>query len=171
MTHHQSVHDGTPIDPGLTMLVMLLGINGVGADPQQIRHQFGSSTIGIPEMLRCAKALGLRARVIKTSWARLAKTPLPAIASLHNGSFMLVGKVSEQRSVEKIKDLFAGVKGDLAGRLAKQSVGEFHLATEGEAVAMKVDPSLVKTDQLPDDRIIELARGGAVRRSSPAGAR
>ena len=96
MTHHQSVHDGTPIDPGLTMLVMLLGINGVGADPQQIRHQFGSSTIGIPEMLRCAKALGLRARVIKTSWARLAKTPLPAIASLHNGSFMLVGKVSDE---------------------------------------------------------------------------
>jgi hypothetical protein len=65
--------------------------------------------------------------------------------------------------VEKIKDLFAGFKGDLTGRLAKQGVGEFHLATEGEAVAMKVDPSLIKTDQLPDDRVVELARGDVVR--------
>jgi hypothetical protein len=34
---------------------MLLRLNGIGADPEQIRHRFGGATIGIPEMLRCAK--------------------------------------------------------------------------------------------------------------------
>ena len=46
-------------DPGLTTLVTLLRFNGVGADPGQIRHRFGGSPIGIPEMLRVAKELGL----------------------------------------------------------------------------------------------------------------
>jgi DNA helicase HerA-like ATPase len=70
----------------------------------------------------------------------------------------LVGRVTEQRSVEKLKDLFTGVKGDLAGRLARQGVGEFHLATEGAVTALRVEPSLVRTEQLPDERILALAR-------------
>ena len=54
---------GQPLvaDQGLAALVMLLRLNGIGADPEQIRHRFGSATIGIPEMLRCAKEFGLKA--------------------------------------------------------------------------------------------------------------
>ena len=59
-------------DPGLSALVMLLHFHGLGADPEQIRHRFGAGAIGIPEMLRCAKELGLKARVRSTSWERLA---------------------------------------------------------------------------------------------------
>jgi ATP-binding cassette, subfamily B, bacterial HlyB/CyaB len=50
-------------DAGLLALVMLLRFNGIGADPEQISHELGASTVGIPEMLRFAKRLGLRARV------------------------------------------------------------------------------------------------------------
>ena len=39
-------------DPGLVALVMLVRFHGLGADPEQIRHRFGASAIGIPEMLR-----------------------------------------------------------------------------------------------------------------------
>ena len=39
-------------DEGLLALVMLLRLHGLGADPEQIRHRFGASAIGIPEMLR-----------------------------------------------------------------------------------------------------------------------
>jgi hypothetical protein len=45
---------GAP-DPGLAALVMLLRFHGVGADPEQIRHRYGGTAIGVPEMLRCGK--------------------------------------------------------------------------------------------------------------------
>ncbi|MGA7806719.1 cysteine peptidase family C39 domain-containing protein, partial [Bradyrhizobium sp.] len=88
-----------PTDPGLMALVMLLRLQGVGADPAQIRHQCGTATIGTTDMIRCAREFGLRARELKTSWARLATTPLPAIAALRDGSFLLLGKVGGDKVV------------------------------------------------------------------------
>jgi ATP-binding cassette, subfamily B, bacterial HlyB/CyaB len=88
-----------PTDPGLTALVMLLRFHGVGADPAQIRHQTGTATLGTADMIRCAKEFGLKARELKTNWARLAKTPLPAIAVLKDGGFLLLGKVGDDKVV------------------------------------------------------------------------
>src|ERR1700729_474042 len=88
-----------PNDPGLTALVMLLRFHGVGADPAQIRHQTGTATLGTADMIRCAKEFGLKAREVKTNWARLAKTPLPAIAVLKDGGFLLLGKVGDDKVV------------------------------------------------------------------------
>src|SRR5581483_9476861 len=88
-----------PNDPGLTALVMLLRFHGVGADPAQIRHQSGTNAIGTAEMVRCAREFGLKARELKTNWARLAKTPLPAIAVLKDGDFLLLGKVGDDKVV------------------------------------------------------------------------
>ena len=86
-------------DPGLAALVMLLRLHGVGVEGEQIRHQLGTATIGIQEMLRCAKALGLKARARTTNWNRLTKTPLPGIASLRDGGFLIVGAVSGSRAM------------------------------------------------------------------------
>src|SRR5216684_4148221 len=86
-------------DQGLAALVILLRLSGIGADPDQIRHHFGGATIGIPEMLRCAKELGLKARVHKPTWARLGRTPLPAIAVLREGGFLILGKVSDDKAI------------------------------------------------------------------------
>src|ERR1700733_1422073 len=88
-----------PSDSGLTALVMLLRFYGVGADPGQIRHQCGTAAIGTSDMIRCAKELGLKAREVKSSWARLATTPLPAIAVLKDGGFLLLGKVGDDKVV------------------------------------------------------------------------
>ena len=77
MTTHSEIPG--PSDPGLTALVMLLRFHGAGADPAQIRHQCGTAAIGTAEMIRCAKEFGLKARELKTSWARLATTPLPCL--------------------------------------------------------------------------------------------
>ena len=54
---------GAP-DLGLGALVALLRFHGVGADPEQIRHRFGAKAIGVPEMLRCAKEMGIKARAV-----------------------------------------------------------------------------------------------------------
>ena len=51
-------HDGArPADPGLEALVTLLRFQGVAADHGQIRHRLGTTKVGAPEMLRCAKDL------------------------------------------------------------------------------------------------------------------
>jgi ATP-binding cassette, subfamily B, bacterial HlyB/CyaB len=85
-------------DPGLAVLVMLLRFHGVGADPEQIRHGFGSK-IGVTEILRCAKQLGLKARERPTSWARLASTPMPCIAALRDGKFLVLGKADGDKVI------------------------------------------------------------------------
>ena len=76
-------------DPGLIALAMLLRFHGVGADPAQIRHQCGTQAIGTVDMVRCAREFGLKARELKTNWSRLQTTPLPAIAALKDGGFLL----------------------------------------------------------------------------------
>jgi subfamily B ATP-binding cassette protein HlyB/CyaB len=78
---------------------MLLRFHGIGADPSQIRHQSGTVAIGTPEMVRCAREFGLKARELKTTWARLATTALPAIAVLKDGDFLLLGKVGGDKIV------------------------------------------------------------------------
>jgi ATP-binding cassette, subfamily B, bacterial HlyB/CyaB len=86
-----------PADPGLEALVTLLHLKDVAADRGQIRHRLGATKVGAPEMLRCAKDLGLKARAWRTGWSRLARTPLPAIASLRDGGFLVLAKAAEDK--------------------------------------------------------------------------
>src|ERR1700675_4240192 len=86
-------------DQGLAALVALLRFHGVGADPEQIRHRFGATAIGVGEMLRCAKELGVTARSGSTRWEPLANPPLPCIAGLKDGRFLILGKVGEDKAL------------------------------------------------------------------------
>src|ERR1700737_4157154 len=97
MTAHSEIPG--PNDPGLTALVMLLRFHGVGADPAQIRHQCGAAAIGTADMVRCAREFGLRGRELKTRWARLAISPLPAVWVLKDGGFLLLCKVCGDKVV------------------------------------------------------------------------
>lgn len=92
-------------ESGLFALVLMLKLHGVAAEEEQLCHRMGTRFVGITEMLRCTKALGLKARLVGTSWAHLARTPLPAIAVLNDGSFLVLGRaggdeVLVQRSSE-----------------------------------------------------------------------
>ena len=82
-------------DSGLPALVTLLRCHGIAAEPGQIRHRLGIAQIGVADMLRCAKIFGLKARVQKTTWERLAVTPLPGVAVLRDGGFLILGKVAD----------------------------------------------------------------------------
>ncbi len=114
-------------DPGLMALVMLLSVHGIGADPNQIRHQFGGAAIGVPEMLRCAKDLGLKARARTTRWDRLARTPLPAIAALRNGGFLFLARVGDDKAL---------VQDPLAARPALMSRADLEAIWDGRLVLM-----------------------------------
>src|SRR4051794_36343620 len=97
MTTEVEPKSAAAVDTGLVALVMVLRFLGVPADPEQIRHQFGGVPLGVTEMLRCAKQFQVKARAIKTSWERLAATPLPAIAGLREGGFLLLGKAVDDK--------------------------------------------------------------------------
>ena len=96
--------DGSSDQQGLAALVMLLRFHGLSVDTAQIRHQFGTDAIGMPEMLRCARQLGLKASQSRTQWDRLARTPLPEIAALRDGGFLLLGKASEDKILVQAPD-------------------------------------------------------------------
>src|SRR5262249_41946331 len=49
------------------------------------------------EMLRCAKEFKLKARVGRTKWERLSSTPLPGIAVLRDGGFLILGKAVDNK--------------------------------------------------------------------------
>jgi subfamily B ATP-binding cassette protein HlyB/CyaB len=122
-----NIEAARPVDPGLEALVTLLRLQGVAADAGQIRHRLGTDKIGAPEMLRCARDLGLKARTWRTDWSRLARTPLPAIASLHDGGFLVVAKASEDKVL---------VKSPMAARPALMTRDELAEVWNGELILM-----------------------------------
>src|SRR4051812_18917034 len=82
---------------GLDALVTLLQFQGVAADRGQLAHRLGTASLGAADILRCARDLGLKARICRSRWSRLANTPLPAIASLRGGGFMVLAKAGEDK--------------------------------------------------------------------------
>ena len=115
-----------PMQSGVAALVLLLRFHGIGADPAQIRHRYGDD-FGVPEMLRCAKEFGLKARSYRSNWHRLLKTPLPAIAVLRDGTYLLLGKASEDQVL---------VQNPLMPRPAFMSRAEFEAVWDGRLVLM-----------------------------------
>lgn len=122
-----------PQDPGLYVLVSLLRMYGVDADPEQIRHRFGGVPIGIPEMLRCAREFGLKARERFVDWDRLATTPLPAIGARRDGGFLLLGKAGDDKLL---------VQMPFAPRPALMTRAEFEAACDGRIMLMTRRASL-----------------------------
>ena len=59
----------------------------------------GVSKVDIVDMLRAAKDLGLKAGACTTRWDRLAHTPLPAIAALRDGGFLILGKAGDGKAL------------------------------------------------------------------------
>ena len=85
-----------PANSGLSAFLMMLRVMGVAADAGQLIHQYGEN-FGVTEMLRCAKDLKLKARVVQSNWQRLGKAALPAIAQRQDGSFLIVGKMGNDQ--------------------------------------------------------------------------
>jgi hypothetical protein len=72
----------------------------------------------------------------------------------------LVGQVKEETALRKLRPMFSDVKVDPSARLPAQGTGQFHLLHGKEVIALRSHPSLIRTEQLPEERILELARQG-----------
>jgi len=122
-----SVSPAGPADSGIEALALLLRLQGISADAGEIRHRLGTDRIGAAEMLRCARELGLKARSVRTHWARLAATPLPAIASLHDGGYLVVAKAADDKVLVQLP---------LAPRPVLMTQAEFVAMWDGNLVLM-----------------------------------
>ena len=69
----------------------------------------------------------------------------------------IVGKIGDNRSVEKVRPLL-DKKPALAGKLTQLPAGQFMMVTDTTATEIHRRPSLLRTDQLPEQEIITLAR-------------
>ena len=69
-------------DRGMWAYAALLGLHRIAVDPAQLRHALGhQEEVSAADLLRLAKSQeGVRAREVTSSWEKLARTPLPALA-------------------------------------------------------------------------------------------
>jgi subfamily B ATP-binding cassette protein HlyB/CyaB len=101
VTEERSLRAFAPdqLDTGLLCLVLLARYLGLGADPAQLTHQFGapSTLFGDTEILRAAKFLGLKCGRLSSHWKRLTRTPLPALARLKDGNYVVLARVDDEQ--------------------------------------------------------------------------
>jgi hypothetical protein len=70
----------------------------------------------------------------------------------------LLGPIKEEQSLRKMRPMLKEFREDVTSRLPGQSVGEFHLVREGRVERVRADRSAVDLQQLPEERILALAR-------------
>lgn len=86
-------------DSGARALSLAAALCGVALDPADLAHRFGGGEgLNVPEIVRAAKASGLRARVSKPVLTGLARVPLPALAVDRQGYFFVVARVGVNAS-------------------------------------------------------------------------
>ena len=80
--------------PGLLGLAMIARYHHIAADPDQLAHEFREpgGSFGVPQILLAAKHLGLKASMVRTPIERLAQTPLPALAVMADGGFLILAR-------------------------------------------------------------------------------
>ena len=94
------------VDTGLLCLLLVARYHGLAADPEQLRHQFGENGRRLSEsaLLRAAKSLGFKAGVVPGDWARLTATPLPAMARLTDGRYLVLAKADAEKVLAQAPD-------------------------------------------------------------------
>jgi len=82
---------------GAEALAFALRVLSVPADAAEISHHSGKPSLAENDVLRAAKRFPVKARAITSNFERLRKTPLPALAALKDGSWLVIGKVAEDK--------------------------------------------------------------------------
>ena len=71
----------------------------------------------------------------------------------------LVGRVKEPVAIAKLKPMLDR-RPEAADKLAGQKAGQFYLVREADVTPITAVRNLIPTEQVPEDRILTLARGG-----------
>ncbi|NOQ79156.1 MAG: type I secretion system permease/ATPase, partial [Gammaproteobacteria bacterium] len=85
-------------DTGLQCLIMIARFHQLGADQQQIKHQFGQDDHAFSdlEILRAAKAIDLKAKQVISHYNKLDNASLPAIAKAKDGGYFVIARIDQK---------------------------------------------------------------------------
>jgi len=87
------------VDTGLIAFVTVARINGVPADPEQIRHSLaiGQEPMNELDILRAAKSFKLKAKAEDIDFKTLQKLPMPVMVVTKKGTYFVVARISEDK--------------------------------------------------------------------------
>ena len=122
-------------DSGLACLVLLLRFNGVAAEVEQISHRLGGAAVDMSEIVRCARGFGLKVRIVAKNWSRLAASALPAIAMRRDGTFLILGRIVDDKAL---------VQDPVRGRPQLIERAELEAAWSGKLIVMTRRASLAE---------------------------
>jgi len=131
-------------ESGLVAFAALLAMHRIAVDPAQLRHALGHfRAIESADVLRLAKMqgkeAGVRARAVRTTFEKLERTPLPALANGPNGWF-LIGRVQGGEALIQLAVGDPGTNGSAIRKVDSAALeaiwsGELVLVTTREHVA------------------------------------
>ena len=83
-------------DSGAWSLALSLHLLGIVAEPGRIQHETGKTDrLDETDLLRAAQKFPIKIKACSLPLKKLATVPLPAIASLKSGEFIVIGRVTE----------------------------------------------------------------------------
>ena len=96
-------------ESGWKCLLLAAAVHNLEAAEDSLRHEFGGGSLSKVNLVRAARRIGFRARIVRIDWKRLATLPLPAICGLREGGYVLLGSVrTGEDGNEEILALFPG---------------------------------------------------------------
>jgi subfamily B ATP-binding cassette protein HlyB/CyaB len=136
-----------PTADGLDALALLARLHQASADPAALRHQLGlapSEPATADDLLRAARLLGLKARRVRCTADRLPTTPLPALATLQGGAFVVLARVDGPRVLVQYFGNVDPTHGgtSAAGRPTIEPLADFLAAWAGELILVTSRASL-----------------------------
>ncbi|HWE98526.1 MAG TPA: type I secretion system permease/ATPase [Caulobacteraceae bacterium] len=87
----------TPADPAAAALAFALQVLGLPANAAEIVHQSGRTRLDANDLIRFAKKMPVKVRLITSTPARLASTPTPALAVMRDGRWLVVGRIADDK--------------------------------------------------------------------------
>lgn len=82
---------------GILALVQLASYHQKSVDPDQIIRTLGleNKIIDNDDIIRAAKEIGLKAKIVRIKWESVIQTKLPFIAETGTGNYLIIGKVTK----------------------------------------------------------------------------
>jgi subfamily B ATP-binding cassette protein HlyB/CyaB len=134
---------GHDYDSALHSLAAVMRVLGRAADPRTLTQRFGRpGGMDTLELVRAARQLDLKARSITTGWDRLDRTPLPAIARLAGGGFVVLAAVRRDGGPEEVL-----VLDPAEGRPRSWLRADFEAAWGGELVLIATRAGIAGPDR------------------------
>jgi len=89
----------TTPDSGLACLVLIARFHGIAVDPAQLIHEFQEPgrPFGRDLILLAARKLGLKAKAVRSTPARIMHLALPALAFDHDGHAYILARATDQK--------------------------------------------------------------------------